>query len=228
MNMGQLIFAGLVALLYAGPATAQDAEERHEELVHADLPLYGGEDEKWPKAFTDDDGGFGCASSVRFGDWSYRDAEGGDEARWYRFSNYGVFHCFAVVKEAPERTELGAASFRYAFFVPIGEARIDRRKIELWVLQMGGRPGSDYLLLAREPAKGMVTRFDVLQRKCPPSAIRDGGGIDILPTRYCAINSRNDLVALARAMGRLKPLGTITLEEGDADAPAPKVGASEP
>ena len=228
MNRVQLIFAGLVGLLCAGPATAQEAEERHEELIHADLPLYGNEDEKWPKAFTDDDGGFGCASSIQFGDWSYRDAEGEDDPRWYRFSNYGVFHCFAVVREAPERAELGAASFRYAFFVPIGEARIEGRKIELWVLQTGGRPGSDYLLLAREPVKGMVARFDVLQRKCPLRAIRDGGGIDILSTRYCAINSRSELVALAKAMARLKPLGTIALEKGEADDSAPRAAPSEP
>lgn len=228
MNMGRLIFAGLAALVCAGSATAQEDGELHEELIHADLPLYGDQDEKWPKAFADEDGSFGCASSIGFGDWRYRGAEREAEPPWYRFSNYGAFHCFAVIREAPERAELGAVSFRYGFFVPIGEARIQRRKIELWALQTGERPGSDYLLLAREPAKGMVTRFDVLQRKCPPGAVRDSGGIGILSTRYCAINSRNELVALAKAMVRHKPLGVLTLEKGESDEPAPKAESSEP
>lgn len=226
MGWGKLIGAGLL-VLSAASVQAQEADERHADLIHADLPLYGNQDAKWPRAFQSDDD-FGCASRVRFGDWAFREiGREAEDQSWYRFSNYGVFHCFAMVMQAEERDELNDAPARYAFFVPIGEARIDGRKIELWALQTGGRPGSEYLLLAREPDKE-VTQFTVLQRKCPRANVRDSGGIDILMTRYCAINSKGEMVALARAMARLEPLGTLTLVKEEADDSAPKAESSKP
>src|SRR3546814_17182082 len=83
---------------------------------------------------------------------------------------------------------------------------------------MGMRPGSDYLLLARMPGgEGAIKSFDLLQRKCPKANVRNAGNIDIAYTRYCAINSRQELVSLAKRMARLKQIGTMALvpkEEG--------------
>ena len=96
------------------------------------------------------------------------------------------------------------------------------------MLQKGFVPGSDYVLLAREAeGDGPVRRFTVLQRRCPRASVREADGMDVWTTRYCGIESRAELLALARRMLRAKPLGTLEWvgdnnEEGpDAEAPDP-------
>ena len=201
--------------MVATSANAQPADEveRYADLIHSDLPLFdGGAYEMWPQSFSDPESGeFGCMSGIAFGDWILRSADnaGDEDADWYRISNYGAFHCFALVGEAGDRQGLQEAEARPSFFVNLGMSG----GAELWAVQIGARPGSDYLLLSRQPAPGAISNFTVLQRQCPKRNVRDAGNISILITRYCAINSRAELRNLAGRMAKLEPLGTLTFVE---------------
>lgn len=211
----------LMALVWLASGAAAQAQELAREPVHSDLPLYNGGEDVWPQGFYEGDA-FGCASRVAFGDWLLREA-GDEDARdavWYGVANYGVFHCFALVATARSRVELEGVEARPSFFVLLGEAQAGAGPVvELWALQIGARPGSDYLLLSRPPQEGPVERFDVLQTECPRAHLRDAGALDILLTRYCAINTRADLLRFARRMARRPPRGTLErIETRAADA----------
>ena len=213
MRLRSISVAAILAFLSATPAAAREAE-----LLHADTPLWAaGDREVWPQHFVDGDS-FGCVHSVKLGVWRYKAAgtEAGDS--WYRLSNYGVFHCWMNVAEAfePESFETS----RPGFLIKLGQAGAR----ELWALQIGARPGSDYILLARPAGRDRMDRFEVLQRECPKGQVRGGRSLDILLTRYCAINSAAQLVALAQRMAKLPILGTMTFESelpDESEAPAP-------
>ena len=138
------------------------ASEPHEplsemasDLLHSDLPIFGhGSDNEWPQHFYDDDS-FGCASRIGFGDWVLQEtsAEAEGDLQWYRFSNYGVFHCWANTFRAYERERLDDADYHPSFFVFLGNTSVDQSDIELWALQIGARPGSEYLLLSPPPGR---------------------------------------------------------------------------
>jgi hypothetical protein len=209
------LVSGAIALaalaLLPAPAQAEEPVERVAERLHSDLPLYTFAWKAiWPHGFSSDDG-FGCVTRVAWGDWRFTPAAGGDRERsWERYTNYGVFHCAAVLRAAGEQAELDDAQRKYGFFVRLGEARLGPDAWELWALQKGMVPGSEYVLLAREAGgEGLIRRFRVLQRRCPAGGIREVGGLDVWTTRYCRIGSRSELLALARRMLRLPPLGTI-------------------
>jgi len=190
----------------------ESVSEVESDLLHSDLPIFGhGSDNVWPQHFYDEDS-FGCTSPVGFGDWVFQktNAEVESDVQWYRFSNYGVFHCWANTSRAYERTRLDDADFHPSFFVFLGKTSVDQRDIELWTIQIGARPGSDYLLLSRAPANGVIEKFSVLETACPRTNVRDAGSLDILLTRYCAVNSRTELIRLARSMAKRPPLGTLT------------------
>jgi len=209
----------VAALLFAPSVNGQSLDEMADDLLHSDLPIFGrGDDNEWPQYFHDDDS-FGCSSRVGFGDWVFRKggAEEEDDVLWYRFSNYGVFHCWANTFQADERARLDGAEFHPSFFAFLGSTSVNGTYIELWTVQIGARPGSKYLLLSREPSEGVIGKFNVLQTKCPPANVRDAGSLDILLTRYCAINSRTELIRLARRMAQLPPLGTLTRMSVDAE-----------
>lgn len=208
LRWSHTLFAAL-GLSFSSPAPAQgDGEiEYHDELIHSDVPLWGSGDATWPQSFSSEDG-FGCASRVSLGDWLFTDFEGGEES-WWRLGNYGVFHCGIVEYRADERADLDEGFEGYAFMVEIGSTTIDGDKVELWALQSGTRPGSDYTLLSRSPGDGVVAWFQVLQRQCPKSNNRKGPALDSWITGYCAINSQAELVRLARRMAKLPPLGRL-------------------
>jgi hypothetical protein len=147
---------------------------------------------------------------VEFGDWRYDDNRSGWDPTWFRLTNYGVFHCYTMVRGPDDQTQLEGRSADPSFFIELGTIRIGNGETELWALQRGGRPGSSYLLLARKPTPGIIRTFDVLQRACPPDRIRKGPQLDILLTRYCAINSPQELTQLARQMVERPPLGRLT------------------
>lgn len=202
-----------------------DRPELHDELIHSDVPLYGYEDDLIPQHFSDDDGSFGCMSRVAMGDWTIRrhDAED-DEPKWLRLSNYGVFHCAFVERGPSDRDMLDAGGYRYSFFVQIGKTHAAGKPVELWVLQSGMQPGSDYLLLARAPSDGLIESFHVLQRRCSAANRREGPAMDVWGTGYCSINSRRNLIAMANAMAKEPPLAKLTFiasaaVETDADEP---------
>jgi hypothetical protein len=181
------------------------------DLIHSDLPLFGyDEDEKiWPRSFRDEES-FGCTSSVAFGDWALS-TRANEEVDWYRIENYGVFHCWAVVSNAYEEELLDAVESKPAFFIFLGIETINNQAQELWVLQIGARPGSEYILLSRNPELERIETFQVLQRKCPRGKIRDSGNLSIILTRYCAINTRTEFLRFARNMMDLDTVGTLSL-----------------
>ncbi|HEX5182830.1 MAG TPA: hypothetical protein VFW19_06725 [Allosphingosinicella sp.] len=181
--------------------------ELHSDLIHSDLPLWTSDYKKmWPRAFVGQND-FGCIHNIRLGDWKFD--QPGQDGSWYRLTNYGVFHCFLMVRSAFERSELETAKVSYSFLIDLGRARRRNEDVELWALQMGGRP-SDYLLLARKPERGAIRSFEVLQRECPREDVRSGRNLAILLTSYCAINDQQELIALARRMAQRAPLGTLT------------------
>lgn len=207
-----LAAAANVPLVLAQP----DSEpERFADDIHSDLPLFGDEtEEKWPQRYSDAESNeFGCDSRVAFGDWALKLSGSEEVETWYRISNYGIIHCFAIVGAAYERDYLDYTDSEPAFFVKLGTSG----DVELWALQIGGAPGSDYLLFSREPTEETISKFTVLQRKCARQNVRDAGPIDILLTRYCAINSKTDLLRFARRMAKLEPLGELTLIGRDND-----------
>lgn len=111
---------------------------------------------------------------------------------------------------ADKREKLDGADFHPSFFVFLGTTRVDGRDVELWTVQIGARPGSEYLLLSRDPADGLIEKFNVPQTACPRANVRDGGALDILLTRYRAINWRSELIRLARRMAQRPPRGSLT------------------
>ena len=190
----------------------ESESEMTTDILHSDLPIFGhGSDNEWPQHFYDEDS-FGCISRVGFGDWVFQEtgAEVPRGVQWYRFSNYGAFHCWANTYRAYERARLDGADSNPSFFVFLSKTSVDQRDIELWTIQIGARPGSEYLLLSRAPADGVIEKFTVLQSECPRTNVRDAGSLDILITRYCAVNSRTELVRLARSMAKRSPLGTLS------------------
>jgi hypothetical protein len=222
--------AGKLALLFAlltsgisspaGAAPIEYGQERPiDTLIHSDLPLFGYETgERWPQAMRDGES-IGCISRVAFGDWILRTKpdETPEDAEWYRVRNYGVFHCWALVGAGWEGREgLDRAELKPSFFVEMDN--VDG--VEIWALQIGARPGSDYLLLSRKPGKGIISSFSVLQRQCPEGKVRQSAPIDILRTEYCAINSAAELRSLAREMLKREPLGTLSFfgKETESDA----------
>jgi len=204
----------MISLLLSLLLTSSDgAAEVRRELIHSDLPLWTSQREAmWPRAFYEGDS-FGCQTRVRYGDWRFDETEPGGDPLWYRFANYGVNHCFALVRDARERGELATAQSDPSFFIELGTARGRNGPVELWALQRGVRPGSNYLLLARTPAAGPVAAFEVLQRACPRASMRGGTNLSILLTGYCAVESREALIQLARRMARLPPLGRLVLAD---------------
>lgn len=208
----------VAALSFAFAVHAQAADALATDLLHSDLPIFGQRgDEVWPIHWSDDES-FGCTSRVAFGDWALRrTAEDAEVVEWYRFRNYGVFHCWANIYRASERAELERLEPRPSFFVPIGDTTVDGKKVELWVIQLGVLPGSDYLLLSREPGNDVVRSFNVLQTACPPANVRKAELYEILLTRYCVINSRSELIKLARRMAQLPPVGVLSLQVSETE-----------
>ena len=218
-NKPLFVILMLLSLVYACAVSEphESSSDKASDLLHSDLPIFGhGGDNEWPQHFYNDDS-FGCSTPVGYGDWAFEESssEVGSGERWYRFSNYGVFHCWANTFRAYERDGLDAADSHPSFFVFLGETSVDQRDVELWTVQIGARPGSEYLLLSRAPSEGVIEKFTVLQTECPHANVRDAGSLDILLTRYCSVNSRTELIRLARNMARLPPLGTLTRVPAD-------------
>ena len=210
VTMGTRILLAMVLVLLSSRAAAQ--EERVAELLHADRPLWTSGDQVWPQQFTDEDS-FGCAHRIKLGTWRFDEARADtDDTRWFSFTNYGVFHCWMNVAQGYERADLDTS--RPGFLIDL-QTIVEGR--ELWALQLGARPGSEYLLFARNREPGAIGRFDVLQQDCSTGRVRGGRSLDILITRYCSLSSRGALISLARRMAKRPALGTLTFVEGKSD-----------
>jgi hypothetical protein len=223
--MRSLAAATTLALssLAVAPVAAQTGEQAESiyEPIHSNLPLHTFEwKDLWPRNSHSGET-FGCSSRVGFGDWRFSAAATDEDKQgyWVRLDNYGVIHCAAIIRTTEKREDLGKAEWAYGFFVRLGTARVGADHWELWAIQKGMRPGSEYTLLARAAGQaGLVTEFRVLQQRCPRGRLLEVEGLDVWSTRYCAINSRRELLALARQMMRLPPLGII---ERVAEPPVP-------
>jgi hypothetical protein len=204
-----------ILLLFSTGALAE--YEFGAELIHSDVPLWSAYDEEvWPRKFTDDDGSFGCAWQVKLGDWKITLHDG--EEDWIRFSNYGVFHCYTMVSEtADDRAELNQAPSKQSYFIDLGNHKINGQQVELWAIQRGARPGSDYTLLSREANTRPTAVFNLLQATCPEGKMRKGPSLDILLTGYCSINTKQELTSLALSMAKIRPLGKLTFEAESPD-----------
>lgn len=231
-------FAPFIAPLFclALPLSAQEntdepryeADELADDLIHSDLPLYDFEwQEFWPRGIDEPEVIAGCTSRVAFGDWKFSpSSEDWSNPYWLRVQNYGAFHCFANFYASDEKSGLEEGEFSRGFFVKIGDFKTGGQNQELWAIQEGTRPGSGYTLLSRQPKEGLVTRFTVLQHRCPREKMRGlDVRIDIAPVEYCSINSRDELLEFAREMALLQPQGELVLspkEKGpDTQAPDP-------
>lgn len=201
------LFLSLAALWLAGAKEPKPLEFK-EDLIHSDVPLFGAEDKDFfPFHFNEENGDFGCSSRVAFGDWRFDRVDRDPE--WRRISNYGVFHCALILSDAYDREDLNEADHQYGFVIKIGQIASGKQLRELWVIQSGTRTGSDYLLLSRQITPGLIKTFEVLQRDCPSGHLRRGPSLDVWRTNYCRINSKRDLLALAKKMAKQQPLGTL-------------------
>ena len=217
-----------VALASSVPAFAEDDYEWQQTLIHSDLPLYDFSwDDFWPRSFDAPGIIAGCESKVAFGDWLFipnPDDEFAEEALWYSISNYGVFHCAANIRTASERDELGAGEFSRGFFARIGKGKRNGETWELWVLQQGLLPGSEYLLLARTANPDeLVNTFSVLQSRCPNAKLLETDNLDIWNMRYCKLNTRRELVAYAKRMLAEPDYGTIHRIQDEEKGPATEI-----
>ena len=228
----------LTAWLAGAPALAAGDEEDgialSSERLHAPLPLYTfAWPDLWPRRFIPAPESVvislgGCESRVAFGDWHFvpNTVDPFGSESWMRVENYGVMHCAANLYEADAREDLAEGAFSRGLFVLIGEGQARGRTYELWALQQGFVPGSSYTLLARDRAEQQETsirRFDVLQIECPHGRLRKAEEMDVWSTRYCAIESRAELLTLARKMLR-KPFLAEFVRVGEA---LPKPGEPE-
>jgi hypothetical protein len=187
--------------------SACEAAERSDDVIHSDLPLWTEYRDLWPRPFVMKDS-FGCTHKIALGQWREQREERGAE-EWIRLGNYGSSHCYLTDVRTYHPQGVSHTGLRYASLVDLGDAVGLGGSVRLWALQSGARPGSDYLLLASQRGEDRIRSFAILQRKCPSERVRDGGQVDILLTRYCAINSRAELRDLARRMAWLPRLGRL-------------------
>ncbi len=195
-------------ILAALAASGCRASEPSDDLIHSDLPLWTDYRDLWPRPFATTNE-FGCTHKIALGQWREQREERGAE-EWIRLGNYGASHCYLTEVRTYHPEGVSHSGFRYASLVDLGDAVGLGGPVRLWALQSGARPGSDYLLLASQRDQGPIRSFTILQRRCPKGRVRDGGQIDILLTRYCAINSPKELSNLARQMAWLPRLGRLT------------------
>ena len=215
-----LIACFLAGLLTSAGARSENDGEMATELLHSNLPLYTFKWEQlWPRGFSDDDG-FGCTSRIAFGDWHFTPASGNEfeDESWERYENYGVFHCAAIIRTADVQKDLDDAKADYGFFVRLGLARLGQEEWEIWAIQVGTLPGSQYRLIARKAEnEGLIKEFQVLQQTCPPGTHMEAKGLDIWRTRYCLIDSRETLLKLGHEMLRRPHRGQLQFKKRAGD-----------
>ncbi len=138
--MKKLPFLVLLCLispdLFAAELENEDWPPVYEDLIHADLPLWGDETQDVsPFHYYEDDGSFGCAHRIGLGDWQLKNTLD-NEPSWYRFTNYGAFHCFVLAFKDMARERLEHSFLGYSIFIRIGQVQHQEKAVDLWVLQM--------------------------------------------------------------------------------------------
>src|SRR5688500_9981584 len=159
-------FLTLALALSFAVAQRMETSERHDDIIHSDLPLWTDADETvWPRALHGT-GEIGCASRLRYGEWRY-DEQDSSNPTWYHMTNYGVLHCFMLVRNSESREALSGREPGPSFLIRLATISGPEGQIQLWAIQRGVRPGSNYILLARRSDSPLIEDFDVLQRECP-------------------------------------------------------------
>lgn len=205
--------------------------------LRSDVPLWpSGGDNVWPQSITSKDE-LGFTSIVGVGDWRlhYADCEGdGDDCfTWLRIGFFSVIDGGFTVGEARTRKGLDDAISEPAFFVAL--PKLDRSDgAKVFVLQIGFRAGSRYLLL-RGHGKPLYKQFDVLDGSCEGAGATAWSSLGyrerrapehgFFRTDYCAVRTVNGLERLA--VKALSPKPEQTMEfVGAADEAKP--GAEPP
>lgn len=181
-----------------------------EFLLHSDLPLWiDYEDQSLsPRHFSDEDS-FGCVSEFPFGDWQLTYLRGAEsyvpDPVWWQVLNYGVFHCGALFSSSATRG--GGGETRPGFAVNLG---IDQRTgLELWAWQIGMRPGSEYILLAR-PKDSDTDKFLVLNPDCEAGEERRTDPLlSVWRTAYCNVPSQKAMLAIAGGAAAKPAIGSL-------------------
>lgn len=220
--MNRLFWTACAASLAAPLTVMAQSDENSVEFenvqIHSKLPLYTFKDEEfWPRSIDVPDAMAACATRIRHGDWQFKPSSLNElgEEYWLRLAHYGTFHCATNIQFASSLDELEDGELSRGFFARIGTSIFDGEEWELWVLQEGTVPGSDYTLLARNPqSSGIIQQFRVLQRVCPDIHVLETE-LDVWGTRYCAIDTREELISLATAMLQRPPLGVLELVSSD-------------
>lgn len=204
----KLIVGTLMALALASPVAAQ-------EYLHSDEPLFTMADDPWPRHFFEDDG-FGCASIVPMGVWRRVDAPGGNpqadelsNVNRLRFRNYGAFHCAYLIDWSESDEADDWRDFDYGLIGGLGQVDEPDGKLDLYAIQSGFRPGSNYLLVAVRPTKGLITQIIVLEPECPREWVRGKKPYDVWRADYCAVPDLAGLRRLARADARKPPAALL-------------------
>jgi len=87
------------------------------------------------------------------------------------------------------------------------------RSSTLFAIQVGYRGGSTYILLSAPPSDGLVKTATILEPRCMPLPhveARQRHESLFLRTDYCAVNSMEALVVIARDALNRAPAATMT------------------
>jgi hypothetical protein len=193
------IFPALIILLFAAAQSAVAAEG--DDIFHSELPLWG----DYPN-----DNDLLATGTWRVGAPSCERCL----ATWMSFGFLGPTHpSFYVWEAAEERAALRSVRPQPSAFV-----RLDgEQNPSLFVLQIGFRPGSRYLLLTADAGKP-IKHLSVLDAQCDGvfGAHRVHARVPTANfiTGYCAVESREALRQLARAALNRPPRAILEWTEG--------------
>jgi hypothetical protein len=185
----------LAALWLPLAAAAED-----ELLIHSDLPFTPKEGQSISPFQCGGSDGIASCSVFAMGNWRlHRLPCDIDCDEWINLHNAGIFHPVYGFHRSWKKDDTGADT-DLAFII-----RLTREKepVELYAIEIGLRPGSRYLLVARRPGtKGLVKNLDVLDARCEGDGTnwrRPPEPIDVFLTDYCAVATIDALERMARA-----------------------------
>lgn len=216
------------------PALAEEVNQDQFEaaLIRSNQPLYAFDwPEFWPRSHADEES-IACITRVSFGDWQFTRNPENEMGfpRWLGFKHHGVIHCNASIYWANSRAALLQGRPAKGAFILIGETEWANTNWELWIIQEHrlGQEGSEYTLLARTADKTrIIEEFRVLQRRCSAAQMRLGSMAQTGTLRYCAVETKDELLELMQRMLTEPPLGTLSLVKGKGPDETPDPSNSE-
>jgi hypothetical protein len=197
--------ASVALTLFSSPSAA--------ELIRSDLPLWAGfEDGIEPFPYSAESR-IGFATHFSLGDWrwTYSDCQGESCTKWIRVDLASVFHGGFSWQESDDGEHFSSQSREIALIIPLGATQIGS---ELYVIQIGARGGSEYLLASIEnPDAPILRSMLILDPECTEETdnveIREGDSVASILTRYCVVTSRETLRQLAEEALARPPQATF-------------------